>query len=538
VSGALRTCPHNPIARGDQVAKIRMQSRLEATQHCQHREIWWANPTKLLLNFTLPIALVIVATSDYIIENNRIGYVAPDYLTSEYIFLFLAGILLVAMGAYTGTSLPRGPRPAARIKNEALNFLFFMCMIGYVVWFSPLFLMHFNLVIAAIIGTPGATYVIRDLSTTTPGITTLTQFGIPYVCIYLINYFNKSEPAQRTHRIFFWIIIAASIVRAQIYSERVAFLELLFPIVLITAQYSRSWLTRGYLRLVRYSFPLLSIAGAPIFFAIFEYSRSWTVKYSKLYDNIFQFAYDRLTIYYVSSLNNICGYLSNSVWPDWTGQFTFRWLYKFPVIGDRLSQLVGTNFTANDEFLGFLARGADPEYNNSTGIMVAYRDFGVLGGGAFLLLFGVMVGFLYGSFRAGKGGLQYLYPMAFYALYEILRIGYFWDGRSVSALFGFLAAYLFWRERKTAQGKTPVRLWPPVSINASRVPASQHQLAGLFEYLEKELEAAEYLSRPAKREGMRDIREMIMRSCLTDQEVRAVRGVTVALVRNKYRGKK
>ena len=126
MSGALRTYPHNPAARGVEVAKVRVQSRLQATRHCQHREIWWANPTKLLLNFTFPIALVIVATSDYIIENNRIGYVAPDYLTSEYIILFLAGILLVAMGAHVGTSLPGGSRPAARIKNEALNFLFFI----------------------------------------------------------------------------------------------------------------------------------------------------------------------------------------------------------------------------------------------------------------------------------------------------------------------------------------------------------------------------------------------------------------------------
>ena len=44
---------------------------------------------------------------------------------------------------------------------------------------------------------------------------------------------------------------------------------------------------------------------------------------------------------------------------------------------------------------------------------------------------------------------------------------------------------------------------------------------------------------PAKRETMvRNMRAMIMRSGLTDQQVRTIRGMIVALVRNKYRGQK
>jgi tRNA/rRNA methyltransferase len=69
------------------------------------------------------------------------------------------------------------------------------------------------------------------------------------------------------------------------------------------------------------------------------------------------------------------------------------------------------------------------------------------------------------------------------------------------------------------------------------VPANRQELVGLFEHLEKELDAAQFLFPPAKRETMvRNIRAMIMRSRLTDQEVRTIRGMIVALVRNKYRG--
>jgi tRNA/rRNA methyltransferase len=70
-------------------------------------------------------------------------------------------------------------------------------------------------------------------------------------------------------------------------------------------------------------------------------------------------------------------------------------------------------------------------------------------------------------------------------------------------------------------------------------PATREDLTGLFEHLEQELDAAEFLFPPAKRETMvRNIRAMIMRSRLNDQEVRTIRGMIVALVRNKYRGKK
>ena len=69
------------------------------------------------------------------------------------------------------------------------------------------------------------------------------------------------------------------------------------------------------------------------------------------------------------------------------------------------------------------------------------------------------------------------------------------------------------------------------------VPATRAELVGLFEHLERELDAAHYLFPPEKRETMvRNIRAMILRSGLTDQQARTIRGMIVALVRNKYRG--
>lgn len=87
---------------------------------------------------------------------------------------------------------------------------------------------------------------------------------------------------------------------------------------------------------------------------------------------------------------------------------------------------------------------------------------------------------------------------------------------------------------KSADATPAVRTRQTVAVSATRA-----ELTGLFQHLERELDAAEFLFPPAKRETMvRNIRAMIMRSGLSDQEVRTIRGMIVALVRNKYRGQK
>jgi tRNA/rRNA methyltransferase len=87
---------------------------------------------------------------------------------------------------------------------------------------------------------------------------------------------------------------------------------------------------------------------------------------------------------------------------------------------------------------------------------------------------------------------------------------------------------------KSADTTAPVRTRSTIAVPATRI-----ELTGLFEHLEHELDAAQFFFPPAKRETMvRNIRAMILRSGLSDQEARTIRGMIVALVRNKYRGQK
>ena len=86
---------------------------------------------------------------------------------------------------------------------------------------------------------------------------------------------------------------------------------------------------------------------------------------------------------------------------------------------------------------------------------------------------------------------------------------------------------------KTADTTPDVRVRDHIGV-----PASRKELVDLFEHLERELDAGGFFFPAAKKEAMvRNIRAMILSSRLTDQQARTIRGMIVALVRNKYRGK-
>jgi tRNA/rRNA methyltransferase len=78
---------------------------------------------------------------------------------------------------------------------------------------------------------------------------------------------------------------------------------------------------------------------------------------------------------------------------------------------------------------------------------------------------------------------------------------------------------------------------PPSQIDhGAALPAPREELIRLFEHLEEELEKSGFLFPPGNRPGMiRNLRSILHRAQLTDQEVRTLRGVIVALTRGKRR---
>ena len=80
---------------------------------------------------------------------------------------------------------------------------------------------------------------------------------------------------------------------------------------------------------------------------------------------------------------------------------------------------------------------------------------------------------------------------------------------------------------------------PPDRIDhgPGQLPARREELILLFEHLEDELEKGGFLYPPGNRPGMiLTLRSLLHRAALTEQEVRTLRGVIVALTKGKRRG--
>lgn len=72
--------------------------------------------------------------------------------------------------------------------------------------------------------------------------------------------------------------------------------------------------------------------------------------------------------------------------------------------------------------------------------------------------------------------------------------------------------------------------------HGAALPAPREELFLLFEHLEDELEKSGFLYPPGNRPGMiRNLRSILHRAQLTDQEVRTLRGAIVALTKGKRR---
>lgn len=400
---------------------------------------WWHSPASLMLYFVVPFFLLIAAITPYVIEN------AP-VLASRVVFLeprFVFGSLCLFL-AFVAGAIPAGRKVfhrRAQLGDGCLDFLFYVTVAAYLIWFGPLILFQPGLILDTIRGTVGAMYDVRDNAQNISGVTTATQFGISYAIIYAIKQFQDGERLSTGYHWKMAIIIGLAIFRAAAFSERIALVEVVIPIFVVYVTGRR--FPEGIARFMIRPFPFVLYTAAPIFFAVFEYPRSWVNRYIEVYDNFPHFVMDRFMLYYVTSLNNICALLEYSPNPTYDGGWTLNWLYRFPVVGKILSGENGDG-AAHSWFLDFLGVYASPEYNNTTGFLTVVYDWGWLLALVLMAAYGALAGLSFASFRSGRGTLRYIYPIVLYSIFEILRIGYIYDGRAVAAIIGIGIALVVW----------------------------------------------------------------------------------------------
>lgn len=420
---------------------------------------WWTRPHVFLLTVTVPVFSAILLSADRIITRNSAGYDSPDFITPFFVALSFAGLAALGLAAWTGARLP-ATASTLRIGTPALDALFWATVAAYAVWFGPLVARQPGLVIGALTGSAGATYSVRELDLNISGVTTATQFAITYVCLYATKRFSHGERLPWRHAAYLAVLLGLALFRAIVNSERIALLEVVFPLVVVVARTPSRW--PWPVRAVLWSFPLLTIFGSTALFAAFEYNRSWLIHYQYQYDSLMDFAAERLSIYFVSSFNNICGFMAHTPWPSHTGNWTFAWAFRLPGLGPLLSGFVPV--PRGEQFGDFLAGAADKEFNNTTGLLTVFDDWGIAGGLVFMAVLGFAMGRGWRSYASGRGVMQYAYPILFYHLYEILRIGYVFDGRGMAGLIGLALVVAVWGRRQGTQG-SPGPVGAPITAS-------------------------------------------------------------------------
>jgi hypothetical protein len=415
----------------------------------QGERVWWLHPVPIFvgLNGVTGIAAVLADPDVYLKMWRTPKYVSglPVLLTAAVIIAFSAGVWL-ALTRQAGHTSKGEWRGTVSFSQTLLlfNVSFWVCIMAYAAWVGiglsrGLRLSAFR---AVFLGGEEI-YSLRTYLQTVPGVTTCTQLGIAAVVLgCMIGAGGRWDIVRRKLA----ILLVLALVRAFIYSERLAFLELAIPMMVLCLNEPSTWANNRSLRKLIRVAPILGPVGVYVIFTSFECVRSWSIHYSSQESSLLLFGFWRLVGYYVTSLNNTAFMMSH--WHHSLGApyFTFRFLWEFPGVNVLVKNVFSWVPLDYERFMGLLEFGANPEFNNWGGLLAPIVDFGIAGGLAYWAIIGLITGYLYNLYLHKHPLGLCIYPVMYLALTEIPRYLYWSEGRSFPALaYLFLSAFLLLR---------------------------------------------------------------------------------------------
>jgi oligosaccharide repeat unit polymerase len=394
-------------------------------------KIWWLNPATIFFIIMSFVFLGVFLVSD---RNYQIYYNTNKYVDSETIWYsilatisFIVGIVVTIIllnRLEVSTTFYREIKQGNRLYRKIIYLLFFFTLFGYFAWAFMLYRngAPISLFLDVLSGEENAIYILKhQYLTKVAGITSFTNFGIPFIILATYyNFYNKRKLISR----LMVIVFVLSILRAIFFAERLAILELLIPATVIYVLLKlKSGKPPKYYRL----YPVFGFLFVFLLFAAGEYFRSWANYYQFVYPSYYDFITTRFFGYYVTALNTGTLYVSNlNVLPF--PYFTLEWFWKFPLIGED-SYLNLWHVSPSDLIQNMLYTRGNPEFNNSTGLLLPYLDYGVFGGSVFWVVLGILTGLLYLFFMKGYLLGALLYPAWILGITEIPRYLYFVSGR-------------------------------------------------------------------------------------------------------------
>ena len=397
-----------------------------APAHASKRaaDLWWLQPSSIVLLAVLPIYLGILAYDFTSIVQNV--YVPGSY------FAFGA-LLIVALAVGAQWALAhRAPGPSLvppRISSTAMMLLLAPTLAAYAIWFGPLLLRPELLLEIAL----GQRSEVRDSISTIPGVTTFTQFGVAYAIAYAIKSGAGVQRVSKGERVGFALVVLLATFRAYAWAERLAVIEVLVCYVIARMAYLP--LTRPRLQRVASIAPAIGPFVLYLLFTASEYFRSWEF-YVNQYSSVWAFTLDRLITYYATAVNNGIGILVETTgWPYFNGAFVVDWLYIMPGVSKLFEAAFGNPRDVTDLFLNTYLR---PEFNSPTEYFRVILDFGFLGSVLYFLAIGYMIGRAYVGYRRGQIFGLVTYPVCVLFLIESLRYSYLGETRIVPLAVGLM----------------------------------------------------------------------------------------------------
>ncbi len=403
-------------------------------------ELWWIRPHTFALLVLLPLFLSLPLLPSPPRD-------VKTYFGTELYLLGIGLLVLFGIGSWFGARgidrLRRRPASSLRIRVWLLDLLFFISFAAYVIWFLEILLNPLLLLQA----TQTGAFEIRDQVSNIPGITSFTQAGIPFfICYFVATRYCGQTLGSRFH-IYIAVLLALTMIRAFAWTERLALLEIVIPVLLLSLP---TWRSRSKsFRLGLRMAPLFGIVALIVFFGVMEYFRSWLDFYAESGESFLDFVLQRISTYYVTAVNNAVGYLvENSDWPRWDGRYMLSGIYAMPGIGGALI----TEFALRpDTYSTFLSTYLDEEFNNFSGLYFPIVDFGLIGGPLVLGVCGFLTGYSWRLFAAQSIGGLLFYPLVYVGLIDLLRVMYLGNSRSLIPIALLIIIYFLGFRRRASR---------------------------------------------------------------------------------------
>jgi len=312
--------------------------------------------------------------------------------------------------------------------NSLSNVLFYLTIAGYGFWiistltrgvdlFAITRLFEFN---------NNAIPLIKKSLYRLPGVTTLTQFGIPLMALLAIK-----KELNLNWKAKFYVILMLTLVRATLNAERIALIEVMLPFFVTSLL---------FIKRIQIKKLLFGFIGFIFLFAVFEYSRSWINFYSEYSGLSFQnFIGFRLLAYYATAINNGFLLIEYAGTGPQAPFYLLNFVYTFPVIGKLLRPELSIGYNPYDGLGSFLRQYGNPEFNNPNGFMSIILDLGYPLSLLLMLLFGAYGTIVYQKACRGNLAAITLFSSFFIGMLELPRYFYFTSGRAfpiiIAAIF-------------------------------------------------------------------------------------------------------